>query len=93
MGEIAEHCWDDNQKAEYIASVFDYLKESNIIGVVFLNKDIEYQRQYTFSDNELQLQTFIEKAKEPPFRMTPLCWRYLFSQARRPAKDRGQIRA
>ena len=64
MGEIAEHCYDDNQKAEYIASVFDYLKESNIIGVVFLNKDIEYQRQYQFSDNEFQLQTFIEKAKE-----------------------------
>ena len=65
FGEIAEHCYDDAKKNDYIASVFDYLKEStNIVGVVFLNKDIEYQRQYKFSDNEQQIKTFIEKAKE-----------------------------
>jgi hypothetical protein len=65
FGEIAEHCYDDNQKKEYIASVFDYLMiNDNIVGVVFLNKDIEYERQYQFSDNEEQLMTFIEKAKE-----------------------------
>lgn len=65
LGEIAEHCLDDKQKNDYIASVFDYLKTStNIVGVVFLNKDIERQRQYRFSDNETQIKTFIEKAKE-----------------------------
>ena len=65
FGEIAEHCPDDIQKNNYIASVFSYMKEySNSIGFVFFNEDIEYLRQYKFSDDETQLNTFIQGAKE-----------------------------
>lgn len=65
FGEIAEHNLNDEQKNDYIASVFEFIKNyDRAIGVVFFDKDVEKQRQYKFSDNEIQLRTFIEKAKE-----------------------------
>ena len=35
-----------------------------IVGVIVLDKNVDAGRQYKFSDNEMQLTTFIENAKE-----------------------------
>lgn len=65
FGEVAEHCSDEDQKNEYLASIFEYIKnDDNVIGFMYLNKDIREGREYKISDNETQLATFVEKAME-----------------------------
>lgn len=65
ISECAEYSEDENLKNQYISSVFDYIKkDSNIVGVVFLDKDISSDRAYKFSDNAEQLNTFISRSRE-----------------------------
>ena len=65
FGEVARHGSNDEKKSDYIVSILEYIQNyDKAIGVVILNKDVDSGRQYKFSDNELQLKSFIEKAKE-----------------------------
>jgi hypothetical protein len=65
FGEVAKHDSNENRKCEYLVSILEYIKNyDKAVGVIFLNKDIRSGRQYQFSDNDMQLNAFVEKARE-----------------------------
>lgn len=65
ISECAEYSEDENYKNDYISSIFDYIeKDNNIVGIVFLDKDITSDRAYKFSDNAEQLNTFVTRSKK-----------------------------
>lgn len=64
ISECAEHCLDETEKTQYIQSIFDYIeKDSNIVGAVFFDVNVDSERQYKFSDNSEQLNIFTKEAK------------------------------
>ena len=65
IGECAEHSYDPYVKSEYLKSILSYLEnDDRIVGIVYLDKNIDGQRMYKFTDNQEQLDDFVSKGKE-----------------------------
>lgn len=65
ISEVAYSGKNEEQKAAYLRSVFEYVKtDPKIVGIVFFNEDVSDHQLYRITDNELYMEVIYEEIRK-----------------------------
>ena len=65
FGELSEYNSDDNVRAQYLKSVFDFLGGyDKCVGAIFLNDDVSSGRRFNFTYRPAALNAFVESSRK-----------------------------